>query len=211
LSRQDQGGAFHSEKVGHSVRATLTVLYRVSGGVAGAFLVAICAIVAAQVLGNVVDRLLIMAIGEPIGIIIPAYSDFAGFFLAASTFLALAYTLTRGEHVRVRLVLSRLPGPARRWLELWCAGFGAVGAGVATYYAGRLTYNSWRFGDTVTGMVPVPLWIPQLVMIAGLAILTVAFADLFLSILITGHPPYRDRAEPREVGDARAASMPSEY
>jgi TRAP-type C4-dicarboxylate transport system permease small subunit len=196
--------------LGHSVRVILTNLYRVSGGVAGAFLVGICAIVAAQVVGNVVDRLLILAIGRPIGIIIPAYSDFAGFFLAASTFLALAYTLTKGEHVRVRLVLSRLPAHAQRWLELWCAGFGAVGVAVATYFAARLTFNSWRFGDTVTGMVPVPLWIPQLAMVVGLAILTVAFVDLFLSILITGRPPYSN-AGPREPNEVQAPPLPSDY
>lgn len=198
------------KRSGHSVRTILTNLYCLSGGVAGAFLVGICAIVAAQVLGNTVDRLLILTIGRPIGIIIPAYSDFAGFFLAASTFLALAYTLTRGEHVRVRLVLSRLPAHAQRWLELWCAAFGAVGAAVATYFAARLTFNSWRFGDTVTGMVPVPLWLPQLAMIVGLAILTVAFVDLFLSILITGRPPYGS-AGPREPSAAPAPPIPSDY
>jgi TRAP-type C4-dicarboxylate transport system permease small subunit len=191
------------------VRAALTILYRASGALAGAFLVAICAIVAAQVVGNVIDRLLIVVIGRPLGIIISGYSDFAGFFLAASTFLALAYTLTSGEHVRVRLVLSRVPPRAQRWLELWCAGLGAVGTAVATYFAVRLTYNAWRFGDTVTGMVPVPLWIPQLAMIAGLAILTIAFVDRFLSVLVHGRPPYGSTPT-RDAGEVPTPSMHAE-
>lgn len=191
------------------MRAGLTILYRASGALAGAFLVGICAIVAAQVLGNVIDRFVILLIGRPIGIIIPGYSDFAGFFLAASTFLALAHTLTTGEHVRVRLVISRVPPRAQRWLEVWCAGLGAVGTAIATYFTVRLTYDAWRFGDAVTGMVPVPLWIPQSAMILGLTILTVAFVDVFLSVLLHGRPPY-DSTQTRPTGDVQTSSRLAE-
>jgi TRAP-type C4-dicarboxylate transport system permease small subunit len=171
-------------------RAALDGLYHLSGGLAGVFLVAICAIVAAQVVGNVIDRLLIVTHGAPIGIIIPAYSDFAGFFLAASTFLALAHTLMRGEHVRVRLVLNRLPAAGQYWAELWCAGFAGVVAAAATYFGALLTWESWRFGDAITGMVAVPLWIPQLAMVTGLMILTIAIADIFCSVLTRGRLPF---------------------
>lgn len=193
------------------MREALTILYRVSGGMAGAFLVAICAIVAAQVLGNVIDRLFIVLVGRPIGIIIPAYSDFAGFFLAASTFLALAHTLMSGEHVRVRLVLSRLSPRAQRWAELWCAGFGAVGTAVATYFATSLTVASWRYGDAITGMVAVPLWVPQLAMVAGLVILTIALIDVFFTVLTWGHPAHEKRIDTSPTPAEGAPSVPSDY
>lgn len=176
------------------MRRVLDTLYAASGAAAGIFLVAICAVVAAQVAGNIVDRLLITFIGQPIGIIIPAYSDFAGFFLAASTFLALAHTLMRGEHVRVRLVLSRLPARMQRYAELWCAGVAAAATAAATYFTVKLTYDSWRFGDAVTGIVAVPLWIPQLAMVAGLILLTIALVDTFVSVLARDEAAFVEHA-----------------
>lgn len=184
------------------MRKVLDRIYAASGAVAGIFLVAICAIVAAQVAGNVVDRLLIAVAGQPIGIIIPAYSDFAGFFLAASTFLALAHTLMHGEHIRVRLVLNRLPLRVQRWAELWCAGSAGIATAVATYYAARLTYDSWRFGDAITGMVAVPLWIPQLTMVAGLCLLTVALLDTFVSVLTRSAATPAQRGAPDSAPQA---------
>jgi TRAP-type C4-dicarboxylate transport system permease small subunit len=177
------------------VRKLLTITYQVSGGIAGAFLVGICAIVTAQVLGNIIDRVLILTVGNPIGIVIPAYSDFAGFFLASSTFFALAYTLMSGEHIRVHLLLNRLSPRTRRLAELWSSAFSAVVAGVATYFATLLALESRQFGDVIPGMVPLPLWIPQLAMVLGLAVLTLALVDTCLTIMKGGRPLF-DRSDP---------------
>ena len=171
------------------IRRLLSGLYRLSGALAGIFLVAICAIVVAQVVGNAIDRAAIWLTGRAIGIIIPAYSDFAGFFLAASTFFALAYTLMTGGHVRVRLVLGRLPAGARRLLEVLCAALAAVIAATATYFSAMLMLQSWRFGDVVTGMVAMPLWVPQMALVLGLAILTLALLDILFSVLLSEELP----------------------
>jgi TRAP-type C4-dicarboxylate transport system permease small subunit len=185
------------------MRNFLTTVYRVSGALAGASLVAICAVVTAQVVGNIIDRVLIVTIGRPIGIVIPAYSDFAGFLLASSTFLALAHTLMKGEHIRVRLLLSRLPPRARRWAELWCSGFGVAVAATATYFAVLLMLESGQFGDVMSGMVALPLWIPQSVMALGLAVFTTALLDTFFTVLTGGHPLHeKDEVEMAIHGEA---------
>jgi len=175
------------------VRRALDGLYLSCGRLAACFLVAICALVTAQVLGNALDRLLLWTTGRQIGIAIPAYADFAGFFLSASTFLGLAYTLTHGEHIRVRLLLGRLPAAWQRAAELWCSGAAAVVSGIATAYTVVLAAESVEFGDTLPGMVAVPLAIPQAVMAFGLLVLTVAFADAFCALCRGGRPHYEGK------------------
>ena len=46
-----------------------------------------------------------------------------------------------------------------------------------------MAHESWLFGDLSFGQIAVPMWIPQSVMVIGLAMLTLAFLDLLLSLL----------------------------
>lgn len=178
-----------------ALRTLLDGLYLWSGRLSACFLVAICAVVTAQILGNLIDRVMIVLTGSPIGIIIPAYSDFAGFFLATSTFLALAYTLTSGEHIRVRVLLSRVPEAYQRWVEIWCVAFSVLMVGIAAWYGIILVHESWMFGDVVPGMVAIPLWIPQSGMVLGLAILLIALIDALVVLLLGGEPSYNAKKE----------------
>ncbi len=178
-----------------TLRTLLDGLYLWSGRLSACFLVAICAVVTAQILGNLLDRLMIILIGAPIGIIIPAYSDFAGFFLAASTFLAMAYTLTNGEQIRVRVLLSRVPETYQRWVEVWCVAFSVLLVSIATWYGIVLVHESWMFGDVVPGMVAIPLWIPQSAMVLGLVILLIALIDALVVLLRGGEPSYNAKKE----------------
>ncbi|MGE5148269.1 MAG: TRAP transporter small permease [Candidatus Eiseniibacteriota bacterium] len=176
------------------LRRALDALYRLSGALAALFLVAICAIVLLQVGANAVDKIAQWTTGAPIGLVVPSYAEFAGFFLAASSFLALAYTLRHGGHVRVSLFVWRLGSTARRALELWCTGFGALLSGYFSYFAIRLVIDSWRFDDLSPGLVPIPIWIPQTSLALGLVILTIALADEFETIRRGGEAAYM-RAE----------------
>lgn len=168
---------------GAGLRAGLDRLYKWSGALAALFLVAICAIVMAQVTANAVDALMQWATGRPIGLVVPSYAEFAGFFLAAASFLALPHALRAGAHIRVTSVLDRLAPRARLAAEVWCSAAGAALSGYFTWYSLLLVVESLRYGDVSPGMVPVPLWIPQAAMSLGLVILTVAFADRCVSLL----------------------------
>jgi len=167
-----------------------------SGILGGLFLVLICTIVLLQVGGNLIDRILIWIVGEPIGIIIPSYSDFAGFFLAASTFLALAHTLRCGEHIRVTLLVRKAPKRWRRFLELWCLGISGLLAAYFTYYTASLVKDSLEFGDLSIGIIPVPIWIPQAAMLLGLVVLAIALFDDFFIVASGRSPSY-------EAGDEK--------
>lgn len=177
------------------MRRFLDRLYRASGALAALFLVAICGVVLLQVGANLVDVLSELVTGEPVGIVIPSYAEFAGFFLAAASFLALAYTLRRGGHIRVSLVIIHLEGRARRGVEIGCI---AAALAISAYFAWfmfALVFESFAYGDLSPGMVPVALWIPQSSMAVGLAVLAIALADELVCVLRGGDPSYAESGE----------------
>lgn len=140
------------------------------------------AAIAILILTQIVARLL--------GFFIPAASDFAGFCLAATSFLALAYSFRAGSHIRVTLVLQRVPKPAHRFCDLASL---AVGAALASFFAWHtilLARESWQYNDLSDGLVPVPLWIPQSGMAMGIVVLAVALVDDFVTVLRGGKAAY---------------------
>jgi len=170
------------------LRRGLDFLYAASGAIAGTFLVAIGVVILLQVGGNLIDYVLDRVAGAPIGLLIPSYAEFAGFFLASSTFFALSYTLRAGGHIRVNLIVRGLSPAVRRWTEVGCYGFAAVICAVFSYWAVAQVLESAEFGDVVPGIVRVPLWIPQTSVAAGAVILTIALLD-GLVLLLAGRAP----------------------
>ncbi len=115
---------------------------------------------------------------------VPGTDAYAGYLMAAAGFLALAHTLKRGEHIRVTLLLSALRGRARKALELWALAAATALALLAAWYSVRLVWQSRLFNDVSTSNDATPLWIPQLSMAIGCAVLVVAFVDeLVLEVL----------------------------
>jgi TRAP-type C4-dicarboxylate transport system permease small subunit len=164
------------------VSRALDRLYDAAGVLAAAAILCICAVVAAQIGLNLLAR-----VGGPgWSWTIPSYADFAGFALAAASFLALAHTLRRGAHIRVTLLTGRMRPGARRAVEAATLGLAAAVAAYATWYMAALIGESWRYGDTSSGMVAVPLWIPQGPVAAGLALLTVALVHTLVDVLRGG-------------------------
>ncbi|MBA3506392.1 MAG: TRAP transporter small permease [Betaproteobacteria bacterium] len=173
------------------MRTALNRLYRASGVLAGFFLVCIAAMTFAQIIGRL------------LGIAARSFDDFAGFSMAASFFLGLAWTMRCGEHIRVSLVLQHVQGGARRALEILCLAVSLFLCGYFAYYTIDMTVTSYQLNDVSQGLVAVPLWIPQLGMALGLVVLTIALADDLLVSLSGGIPSY-------EVAEAtKASAMPS--
>lgn len=162
------------------MRSFLDRLYLASGVLAALFMVAIASVVLAQIVGRF------------LGFLVPSATEIAGFCVAASTFLALAPTLQHGAHIRVTLVLEHLPPRVHRWVEAWCLA-GAFGMSLYfTRWIIDLVLGSIRFHDVSPGLLPIPLWIPQLGMAVGLVIFSVCLLDNLIQVLRTGgEPAYR--------------------
>lgn len=108
---------------------------------------------------------------------IPGLDAYAGYAIACSLFLALPSTLRQGEHIRVTLVLDRLPPRARAALEWTCLVLGLVIAVALAWYALRLAWVSWATHDVSPAADATPLWIPQIGMVLGCFGFALAFGQ----------------------------------
>lgn len=163
------------------LRALLDGLYRVSGILAGFFLVCIAVLTVAQIGGRLV------------GIGTRSLDDFAGFAMAASMFLGLAWTMRRGEHIRMSLLLEHLPLRTAMGVEMAACLVSLVLCAYFSWYAVDMTWTSYRLDDVSQGLVAIPLWIPQLALAAGVVLLTLALVDELVGLLRGGEAGYRAR------------------
>lgn len=166
------------------LRRTLDALYLGAGYAAGVFLIVIFVL------------MVVMSAGREVGFNIPAGDDFAAFSMAALAFLGLAHTFKSGEMIRVGFLLERLSGRARHAVELFCLTVGTVFIGYFTRHAFSLMHDSYKLNDMSSGAVAIPLWIPQMGMFAGLAILTIAMLDELI-IVLSGRKPTYEKEPPK--------------
>jgi TRAP-type C4-dicarboxylate transport system permease small subunit len=111
---------------------------------------------------------------------IPGLDAYAGYAIACSLFLALPSTLRQGEHIRVTLVLDRLPARMRAVLEWTCLLLGLAIALALAWYAVRLAWVSWATHDVSAAADATPLWIPQVGMVLGCTGFALAFGQALL-------------------------------
>ena len=155
------------------LRRVLDALYLCSAYLAAASMVAILCVTMVQIASRYAN------------INIRGLSDYAGYLMAASAFLAFPLALNRGSHVRIELVLG-IMGRFRLAGEILAFGISALIATWFAFYASKMVYVSWQYGDLSTGMDATPLWIPQCVMAFGSVLFAIAIVDQFISLALTG-------------------------
>ncbi|MEQ8348581.1 MAG: TRAP transporter small permease [Sneathiellaceae bacterium] len=160
------------------MRPILEQFYRLSGAAGALCFVLMGLLIVAQI----VSRLL--------GVYIPSSDDIAAMFLAAGSFLALAYTLRHGGHIRVTLLLHRLPVSLHHPAELLCLATATFVTGWLAYESVWSVYYSWFLNDYTIGAWPIPKWIPQVWMAVGLVALFIAFLDDLVMALRGRAPSY---------------------
>ncbi|HET7402958.1 MAG TPA: TRAP transporter small permease [Usitatibacter sp.] len=153
------------------MRRALDALYDAAAWLAAFFMVGVLAMVLASVVGRLA------------GFNLRGSDAYAGYCMAAASFLALAHTLKRGEHIRVTLFLERFGGRLRRPLEIWSHAAGSVFCAALAWYSLRLVWQSHAFNDVSQGNDATPLWIPQLSMAAGAVVLCIAMVDDLVRVL----------------------------
>src|SRR5690242_4925388 len=132
---------------------------------------------------GILAMVLASVLGRMFGFNLRGSDAYAGYAMAAASFLALAHTLKRGEHIRVNLFLERFDGRFRRPLEVWSHLAGTFFCAVLAFFSVRLVWQSRTFNDISQGNDATPLWIPQIAMAVGAVVLFVAMADAFVGII----------------------------
>ncbi len=164
-----------------AVRRLLDFLYTVA-----AVLAAVCLII---ILALIVIQMLARWTGE----VFPGAPDYAGYAMAAASFLAFASALNKGSHIRVSILLNAVNERVRYFLEIWCFSIGTAAAWYVAYYIYRMLGFAIKFKDVSQGQDATPMWIAQMPVMIGAVILAIALTDNLISLLVTGkHRIVRD-------------------
>ena len=137
-------------------------VYLIGAWGAGALLITLCAIVVWSVLARI------------IGVFAGGANDVAGYVMATSSFLALAYTFRNHGHIRVAILIERMAGATRRGLETLCLAIISALAVYLAYFMTRLAMESWKYGERSEGADAIELWIPQTPLAFGAGLFAVA-------------------------------------
>ena len=169
------------------MRRFLDRLYTWSGVLAALCVFGICVLMLAQ------------AFARGAGGQIRGTDDIVAWLCAAASFLALGYTFRHGELVRVGLWLDHLGPRGRRVMEVFSLGVAALFVGYMLWAVVSFVYDSWKFKEVAQGLIKVPIWIPQLTFLAGVAILLVAILDELHRVLTNRKPAYQLAEEERRA------------
>ncbi|QJQ94173.1 MULTISPECIES: TRAP transporter small permease [Halomonadaceae] len=171
-------------------------LYRLGAWGAAACMIIICALIALQVTFRVVDAALVLVGLRRLGLSITGVSEIAAYLLVGATFLGLAYTFVHHAHIRVTLLISRLPSAIRAWFEVFTLLIGLVISLLLGYGLIELARESLQYNDVSSGFLSIPLWIPQTVLATGVALLCLALVE---ALLMTLRIAIRDPSSFREA------------
>ena len=150
----------------------LRILYRLSGYIAAFFLI----LVAVFILTGIASRIF--------GFYIRGLAEYSGYSMAASSFLALAYTFGEKGHIRITLFLEKFKENVKKLLEIWCLFVATFFSGFLSYYFIKMLIISIKFGERSEGADEILIWIPQLSVAIGSTIFFVCVTHNFiLSVL----------------------------
>ncbi|MEM8553040.1 MAG: TRAP transporter small permease [Pseudomonadota bacterium] len=172
-----------------TIRSVLDAIYFTSGVAAALCLIAILCLIVLQMLARWT------------GEVFPGAPEYAGYAMAAASFLAFAHALNRGAHIRVSLLLNSVPARVRRWIDFWCFAIGTALAWYFVYFASRFVFWSWKFNDISQGQDATLMWLPQSAVLIGAFIFALALTDNTLSILTDGKSRMQDNVIEQSHGE----------
>jgi TRAP-type C4-dicarboxylate transport system permease small subunit len=158
----------------NGLRRALDGLYTLSGIAAALCLIAILSLIVLQMVARWTGEVFA---GAP---------EYAGYAMAAASFLAFASALNHGSHIRVSIVLNAVRPAIRRYIDIWCFAIGTAVAWYFVWYGWKFVYFSWKFNDVSQGQDRTALWMPQSLMLLGAIILAIALTDNLLHVILKG-------------------------
>lgn len=139
-------------------------LTQAGGVLAAAAVVAILVLVCAETVLRQIDASLLVT------------DEIAGYLNAAAIFLGLGWTLREGGFIRVEILYDRARGGLQRTLRWMIVLSAAVFTAVVLWVCLRQVVYAFENDTRAVSMIDTPEWIPQSVMVLGLAILLLQLA-----------------------------------
>ncbi len=139
------------------------------------------------------------SVAREIGIATGAVNDIVAWLCAAAAFLTMAHAFKHGDFVRVTLFLEKMNPSTRRRFEIISLLIAAVAVAYLAFWACRFTYQSWEFNELAQGLLPLPVWIPQMSFAVGSILLLIAVVDECIIVLRGGVPTFVRLAQERHA------------
>ena len=99
--------------------------------------------------------------------------EIVGYLMVALVFLALGETMLANRHIKIDLVVGRLPRRLRNIVDLVTLTLSIGVAGFFTWHGVNTMLRSLDYGRRdAFGALNLPLWIPQMALPIGLSVLT---------------------------------------
>jgi len=106
---------------------------------------------------------------------LPATVDMTELVMPYIIFICLAYTLATGGHVRVSLLLDRVPPRARAGFEIFVSIVGFVVFGLITTWAWFHFWHSFLIREQMLAPIYLPWFMGKLAMPIGCALFSIQF------------------------------------
>ncbi len=143
--------------------------------------------------------MIIAGVGRQLNLALSGANDIVSWLSAAAAFFAMAHAFRHGDFVRVTLLLDKVSPRLRRTLDVTCLIIAAISVSYLTYSATAFTYESWEFNEMATGLVVIPIWIPQSTFVLGCWLLLAAMLDELVTVVQGGKPSYQRALEERHA------------
>ena len=147
-------------------------IYKLSGYMAAFFLI----LVATFILTGIASRIF--------GFYIRGLAEYSGYCMAASSFLALAYTFGEKGHIRITLFLEKSNKNIRRFLEHWCLFVATFFSGFLSFYFIKMLLISIKFQERSEGADEILIWIPQVSVALGSTIFFICVLHNFILLIL---------------------------
>ncbi|MCY4301353.1 MAG: TRAP transporter small permease [Aestuariivita sp.] len=171
------------------MRKILDNLYFGTALIGATFIVIIGLLICAQVLGR------------QLGVQVKGADELTAWSVVAAGFLPLAYTFRNGRHIRVTLIIEKT-GKFKIPAEFLALSAGLYFTGYLTYSSIDMIWDSIKFKDQTQGLINLPLWIPQISIPIGSALLATAMLDDLFNLLRGALPSYSLAAEHEDRVDS---------
>ncbi|MDD9877579.1 MAG: TRAP transporter small permease [Magnetovibrio sp.] len=104
---------------------------------------------------------------------VPAAFEFMATMMVVTVFLGTALAQARRNHIRVEVIVDRLPPGGRKFMELVQHLLSALMWGLIAWYGWKSGIHSVSVGEYATGLINFPTWPARLILAVGATLMTV--------------------------------------
>lgn len=151
----------------HPVSRSILRVNRACALLSGVALLLMMAAGAADVIGTNLDMLGLAS--APV----PAAFEFMATMMVVTVFLATSLAQARRRHIRVELVVDRLPPGPRKALAVLGHALSALMWGLIAWFGWKSGWHSVAVGEYAPGLINFPVWPARLILGFGATLMTV--------------------------------------